>query len=109
MRLNPYLHATPHTSMARGGIALIDEPELHLNPAVCRNIIPFLCEKIAKEPGVQLFICTRGFPRRYCAGRHFRAIRLHSAPFAITSLIDASRQSMTKDTHEISEAFRRLW
>ncbi len=45
-------------SLAKGGIALVDEPELHLNPAVCKNIIPFLNDAIVKASDVQVILCT---------------------------------------------------
>ena len=43
---------------ARGGLALLDEPELHLNPAVCSRLIPFLHEQVVAPSDLQLFICT---------------------------------------------------
>ena len=45
-------------TMARGGIVLIDEPELHLNPEVCKKIIPFLNDVIAKPADLQVILCT---------------------------------------------------
>jgi len=45
-------------STAPGGIVLLDEPELHLNPGVCRQILPFLLEAVVKPLGVQILICT---------------------------------------------------
>ena len=45
-------------TVARGGIALLDEPELHLNPAVCKNIIPFLNEAVVTASDVQVLLCT---------------------------------------------------
>jgi len=45
-------------STARGGIVLLDEPELHLNPAVCRQILPFLIETVVKPLDIQVLICT---------------------------------------------------
>src|SRR5207253_1294640 len=31
-------------SVANNGIVLLDEPELHLNPAICRDVLAFLSE-----------------------------------------------------------------
>ena len=31
-------------SIERGGIVLLDEPELHLNPTICRDILNFAVE-----------------------------------------------------------------
>ena len=45
-------------SLGKGGIALVDEPELHLNPAVCKNIIPFLSESIVADGDLQIILCT---------------------------------------------------
>jgi hypothetical protein len=44
--------------MARGGIVLFDEPELHLNPAVCREILPYMYESYAVPQDLQFVICT---------------------------------------------------
>ena len=45
-------------TVAHGGIVLLDEPELHLNPAVCQNIIPFLKEHICKAKEIQIILTT---------------------------------------------------
>ncbi|MBC3760030.1 AAA family ATPase [Hyunsoonleella sp. SJ7] len=45
-------------TMDKEGIILLDEPELHLNPAVCRNIVPFLKSKIFKEKQAQIILTT---------------------------------------------------
>jgi len=89
-------------SLARGGIALLDEPELHLNPAVCKNIIPFISEKIVQENDIQLFICTHSadilgssFDREDCSIHHLRS---HN---------DATK-IYEKDSHEVFSALSRL-
>jgi hypothetical protein len=46
------------TSLVEGSIALVDELELHLNPAVCRKILPYLAENVAKKMGCQFIIST---------------------------------------------------
>jgi ABC-type molybdenum transport system ATPase subunit/photorepair protein PhrA len=46
-----------HT-LAEGGLLLIDEPELHLNPAVSKKVLPFLVEHCVKLQKLQAFICT---------------------------------------------------
>lgn len=43
---------------ASGGLVLLDEPELHLNPAVCSRLVPFLHSQIIEPLGLQLFVCT---------------------------------------------------
>ena len=45
-------------SVDRGGIVLLDEPELHLNPTITRNIIPFIEQHICSDRDIQVFICT---------------------------------------------------
>lgn len=44
--------------IAPGGIVLLDEPELHLNPAVCGRLVPFLQSRIIGPLSLQAFICT---------------------------------------------------
>jgi hypothetical protein len=46
-------------SMHEGGILLIDEPELHLNPAVCKLLLPFLVDEYLKPRNLQAIICDR--------------------------------------------------
>ena len=45
-------------SLDTGGVILIDEPELHLNPAVCSRLLPFFSEHVAEYGKVQILICT---------------------------------------------------
>ncbi len=45
-------------SVARGGIVLLDEPELHLNPAVSKDLLPFILDKYAARKGLQFIICS---------------------------------------------------
>ena len=45
-------------TVAKGGIVLLDEPELHLNPAVCRDILPFMFDNYSKPNDLQLIICS---------------------------------------------------
>jgi hypothetical protein len=45
-------------SLETGGIVLLDEPELHLNPAVCRDVLTFLVEEYAIPNDLQLIICS---------------------------------------------------
>lgn len=41
-----------------GSIVLVDELELHLNPAVCRKIVPYLCDSIIAGTGSQFLVST---------------------------------------------------
>ena len=45
-------------SVADGGIALFDEPELHLNPAVSRDILSFMMTRYSKPRNIQFLMCT---------------------------------------------------
>lgn len=45
-------------SVAEGGIALFDEPELHLNPAVSRDLLAFIMKNYAKPRNIQFLMCT---------------------------------------------------
>jgi predicted ATPase len=45
-------------SVAEGGIALFDEPELHLNPAVSRDLLAFMMTNYAKPRNIQFLMCT---------------------------------------------------
>ncbi len=45
-------------SMATDGLLLLDEPELHLNPAVCKDVLGFLIDMYASPKHVQAIICT---------------------------------------------------
>lgn len=89
-------------SLARGGIALLDEPELHLNPAVCKSIIPFLNETIAKDSDLQIILCTHSaeilgaaFDHPECSIHHLRSHK------------DATK-IYKRDNKEVFDALRRL-
>jgi predicted ATPase len=45
-------------TVANGGIALFDEPELHLNPAVSRDVLPFVLRQYSKPKNIQFLMCT---------------------------------------------------
>jgi len=89
-------------TLAEGGIALLDEPELHLNPAVCKNIIPFISDEIAAKNDIQILLCTHSsemlgcsFDRSDCTVHHLRS---HN---------DATK-IYEKDSHEVFSALNRL-
>lgn len=42
----------------QGGVVLIDEPEVHLNPAVCKKLLPFMISNIFEPLSIQAIICT---------------------------------------------------
>lgn len=89
-------------SIAAGGIALVDEPELHLNPAVCKNIIPFLNDSVVAPSDIQILLCTHSpeilstaFDRDDCSIHHLRSHK------------DATK-IYRRDNREVYEALRRL-
>lgn len=45
-------------TVGRGGIVIIDEPELHLNPAICKNIIAFLKQYVVFDKNIQIILTT---------------------------------------------------
>jgi len=89
-------------TMAFGGVVLIDEPELHLNPEVCKKIIPFLNDSIAKPADLQIILCTHSadilgsaFERGDCGVFHLRSHK------------DATKL-YERDHRELFDALRRL-
>ena len=90
------------SSLAPGGVALLDEPELHLNPAVCRNIVPFLSEFVSESGNLQIVLCTHSaeilgaaFDHSKCSIHHLRS------PKDATKIYD-------RDNIEVFDALRRL-
>ncbi|RCS30899.1 hypothetical protein DEO45_03870 [Rhodanobacter denitrificans] len=45
-------------TVAEHGFVMLDEPELHLNPSVCRELLPFLVSSYVLEKDMQILICT---------------------------------------------------
>ena len=45
-------------SVALGGIVLLDEPELHLNPAVSKDVLSFMMKHYSKPLKIQFILCT---------------------------------------------------
>ncbi len=89
-------------SIADGGIVLLDEPELHLNPAVCKDLVGFFWESYAKPRGMQMILCSHSaeilnaiFDRNECALYHL------SSGSVLTPV-------HKQDREEISQALRRL-
>jgi predicted ATPase len=67
------------TATANGSVVFVDEPELHLNPAVCKKIIPYLADKLANATDCQFIISTHSaevmtdaFERDDCQLFHLR-------------------------------------
>ncbi len=45
-------------SVVDDGIVLLDEPELHLNPAVCKDILSYLVDEYVKPKNLQVIVCS---------------------------------------------------
>jgi hypothetical protein len=45
-------------TLAPGGLILLDEPELHLNPAVCRSLLSFLYDNYIQPHDLQAIVCS---------------------------------------------------
>ena len=90
------------TASVPGSIILVDEPELHLNPAVCKKLIPYLADTIIKETDCQFLISTHSveilrdaYEREDAQLFHLRNDRDISPVFL-------------QDTDEVREAIDRL-
>lgn len=89
-------------SLAQGGIALFDEPELHLNPAVMRDLLPFMLRQYSKQRRLQFIMCshspeilTSAFANDECALLHLKTS---------TDITRVSRAAR----HEYADALSRL-
>ena len=67
-------------SIENFGIVLLDEPELHLNPSVARDMLTYLVDGFAVPNNLQLIICTHSadiitaaFGREQCAVYHLKS------------------------------------
>ncbi|MUV25724.1 AAA family ATPase [Burkholderia thailandensis] len=88
--------------VTNGGIILIDEPELHLNPSVCKKLLPFIIENIAKPLNAQILLTThspeilgQAYEHQDCSLFHLRGRRDISAIYP-------------QDKAEVFEALKRL-
>ncbi|WP_429807090.1 AAA family ATPase [Ensifer sp. B1-9] len=89
-------------SLAHGGIALFDEPELHLNPAVSRDLLSFMLRQYSTPRAIQFLMCSHSpeilsgaFSNDECALLHLKS------PTDITRIARSAR-------HEYAEALNRL-
>jgi predicted ATPase len=89
-------------SVVKHGIVLLDEPELHLNPAVCKDLLNFIIEEYAKPRNLQVIICTHS--------PEILTTAFDSDECALYHLISGTNISRihNQDKPNISEALRRL-
>lgn len=45
-------------TVANGGLILLDEPELHLNPAVCKDLLSYLVQEYVVRKNLQVIVCS---------------------------------------------------
>ncbi len=89
-------------SVVNHGVVLLDEPELHLNPAVCKDLLNFVIEEYAKPRDLQVIICTHS--------PEILSTAFDSDECALYHLMSGTNISRihTQDKSNISEALRRL-
>ena len=90
------------TSIEKNGLILLDEPELHLNPAVCHELLQFFVDEYATKLNIQGIICSHSaellagaFERTACSLFHLKGSK---------SLAKVRHN----DQGEIRDALRRL-
>jgi predicted ATPase len=89
-------------SIVDNGVIVIDEPELHLNPAVCKILLPFLIDQYLVPKKIQAIICSHSpeilgvaFDRDDCSLHHLQS------PTVVSPILP-------QDRDEVFEALRRL-
>lgn len=89
-------------SVARGGVVLLDEPEIHLNPGLCSRIVPYLVDKILAPSSVQAIVCTHS--------AEILASTLHHPMARLFDLRDGRTIAPVRreDTSEIEGVLHRL-
>jgi len=89
-------------SVEKGGLILLDEPELHLNPAVCKSLLGFLLDHYLLPNDIQAIICTHSAEIFSTAMRRPECSAFH--------LREGSRVSeiRKKDQPEVAQALRLL-
>lgn len=87
---------------ARGGLILLDEPELHLNASVCQRLLKFLIQKVISPIDAQAIICTHSEEILASAYEDGSA-----QLFRLRSPRDISRIEL-KDREELADALRAL-
>lgn len=89
-------------SVVDGGMVLLDEPELHLNPAVCKDLLSFLLEEYVKPRNLQVIICSHS--------PEILAGAFDSEECTLYHLISANNLSKVRAQDEITlnDALKRL-
>ncbi len=89
-------------TLAERGVVLMDEPELHLNPAVCKDVLSFIADEYSAKRGLQIILCSHSpeilssaFEREDCTLFHLRSGKMLT-PIRL------------QDHTEVEDALRRL-
>jgi predicted ATPase len=89
-------------SIEAGGVILIDEPELHLNPAVCKSLLGFLLDHYLLPNSIQAIICSHSAEIFSSAMRRKECTAYHLRQGSVVSEI------RKKDQPEVAQALRLL-
>lgn len=89
-------------SLVNHGVVLIDEPELHLNPAVCKDLLNFFIESYAKRKDLQFIVCSHSPEILSSAIDHPECTLYHLASERLLTKV------RTHDQDVIAEALRHL-
>jgi len=89
-------------SVVDGGIILLDEPELHLNPAVCKDLLPFLIDNYVNQKDLQIIVCSHSPEILAGAFENDECSLYHLVSEKVISKINY------KDEDEILQALTRL-
>ena len=89
-------------SIEKGGLILLDEPELHLNPAVCKSLLGFLLDEYLLPKNVQAVICSHSAEIFSAARRREECTAYHLRRGSTVSEIRRS------DQPEVAQALRLL-
>jgi predicted ATPase len=89
-------------SVAAGGVIMIDEPELHLNPAVCKTLLPFIIDELLVPKDIQAIICSHSPEILGSAFDSSLCTLLHLQSSTVISKI------YPEDKREVFDALRRL-
>lgn len=85
-----------------GGLILLDEPELHLNPAVCKSLLGFLLDEYLVPNDIQAIICSHSAELFSTAMRRSDCTSYHLRQGSIVSEV------RKKDQPEVAQTLRLL-
>lgn len=89
-------------SVAPGGVILLDEPELHLNPAVCKDLLSYMVGEYVVRKNLQVIVCSHS-PEILAGAFDSEECNLYHL-ISGTNLSKVRRQ----DQAPLSDALRRL-